>query len=171
MSERIRSREKFKLSSSVFIFMLDGDNILLLLRENTGWLDGYYSVPGGMKESKEVVHLAALRELKEEVGVIAEPSDLQKIHFMHCFTTGEEWYGIFYVLTKWQGVPSIQEPHKHKELLWVPIAELPQKMSPYILQAIHCYQKQEHSSDFGWELGLEASGEDYVNYYTYDKLK
>lgn len=166
MTERIRNREKFRLSSSVFVFLLDGDNILLLLRSNTGWFDNHYTVPCGMKDPREPARWAAKREVQEEIGVELDVSDLRYVHFMHCRTTGEEWYGLYYLLTKWQGEPALREPHKHGELKWVPITELPKNMSPYVLQAIQRFKTGVVDSEFGWELSDDATEEDYKNYYS-----
>jgi 8-oxo-dGTP pyrophosphatase MutT (NUDIX family) len=165
MSEKIQNREKFKFSSAVFLLVLDGDNILLLLRNDTGWFDNHYSIPGGIKEKNEPLHLAAIREATEEVGIIVKPEDVTLVHLMHNLTTGEEWTGAFFVVNHWEGEPAIKEPHKHSELKWVPILELPENMSPYVRQAIKHYTAGLFYSMFGWELPADSTEEDYKAYY------
>lgn len=165
MSEKIRNREKFKYSSAVFVLMLDGNNILLLLRSDTGWFDGYYSLPGGIKEKNEPLNVAAVRETSEEVGVTIDPANVDLVHVMHNRTTGEEWRGDFFVAKKWEGEPKLKESHKHGELKWVPLTELPANMSPYVRQAIDHYTKGIFYSMFGWEIGDDSSEEDYLEYY------
>ena len=45
------------------------EEILLLLRENTGYLDGYYDLPGGHVDENEDLFAAMIREAKEELGI------------------------------------------------------------------------------------------------------
>lgn len=173
MSERIRSREKFKLSLAVFLMMLDGDKVLLLLRSGTGWMDGQYSLPGGIMEEHETLDLAVVREVKEEVDCTIDIDKLKFIHLMHNFTTGEEWIGAFFATKKWQGEPKIQEPHKHSKLEWFHLNDLPDNINPYVHQAIKHYKskKKRRHSLFGWEISPDSSEEDYILYYNNKKFK
>jgi 8-oxo-dGTP pyrophosphatase MutT (NUDIX family) len=62
------SRDRFKLSVAVFLFLIKNDSILLLKRENTGWMDGFFSVPAGSLDGSETLAAAAIRETSDEVG-------------------------------------------------------------------------------------------------------
>jgi 8-oxo-dGTP diphosphatase len=161
MSERVRSRERFKLSLAVFLLLLDGDKLLFILRSDTGWLDGHYSVPGGVKEPKETLPEAIIREAAEEVGADINPEDLLLVHIMHNFTTGQEWIGSFFATQKWGGELQIKEPHKHGELKWVSIDRLPDNTSPYVRQAIENYRAGSTYSEFGWDVPEDADEDSY----------
>ena len=60
------SRERYNLSIAVFVLVLRGNEICMLRRANTGWMDGCYSLPAGGLEYGETLSCAAARELAEE---------------------------------------------------------------------------------------------------------
>jgi 8-oxo-dGTP pyrophosphatase MutT (NUDIX family) len=161
MSEVVRTRERFKLSSSVFLLFLQGNEILFLLRSNTGWLDDHYSPPGGVKEPGETLPAAAIREATEEVGLTVLPENLMLAHVMHNFTSGQEWIAAFFITEKWSGTPGIKEPHKHSDLKWVHIENLPENTSPYVRQAIEAYLEEMPYSEFGWNIPADSKDEEY----------
>ena len=144
-------RERFKLSLSVFLFVVRGNEILLLKRGNTGWMDGFYSVPAGALDGKETLIEAIIREANEEVAITIDASNLRHIHTMHNLTENEEWIGIFFVTDQWNGTPKVNEPEKHTEVKWVTVSELPDNTIPYVRQAIEAYQKKETYSEYGWD--------------------
>lgn len=145
-------RNRFKLSLSVFLLLIKENKVLLIKRSNTGWMDGYYSVPAGALEEGENIIKAIVRESKEEVNVSIVKKNLQLVHTMHNLTHGEEWVGLFFLANKWKGKPKINEPHKHSELIWSPINKLPKNIIPYVAQAINELSIQNQYSEFGWDI-------------------
>jgi len=142
------SRERFKLSVSVFLIIKKGNKILLLKRSNTGWMDGYYSIPAGAIDGKETLMEAIIREAKEEVGIVISENDLKLAHTMHCFTNDEEWLGQFFITETWQNEPKVTEPDKHSEIKREDINTLPETIIPYVKQAIENYQKNISYSSY-----------------------
>lgn len=57
------------------IFIQD-HKILLSLRKNTGWMDGFYGLPSGHVEQNETIKGSLVRELQEEVGLDIDESNL-----------------------------------------------------------------------------------------------
>ena len=53
---------------------------MLLIKRAKGALAGYWSLPGGHIEPGETARAAALREVKEETGIDAEPVGLVDVH-------------------------------------------------------------------------------------------
>jgi 8-oxo-dGTP pyrophosphatase MutT (NUDIX family) len=53
---------------------------LFIRRFNTGWSDGYYSLPAGHIEANESPLRAVIREVKEEIGLDLSP---EKVLFKH----------------------------------------------------------------------------------------
>ncbi len=64
--------------TTVHLFFIRENQVLLIRRFNTGFADGQYSVPAGHLDGGETVIAAAMREAQEEVGVQLEP---QYIHY------------------------------------------------------------------------------------------
>jgi 8-oxo-dGTP diphosphatase len=55
--------------------ILDGDRVLLVKRAHPP-IQGQWSIPGGALEVGELVREAAVREAREETGLIVEPGEL-----------------------------------------------------------------------------------------------
>lgn len=153
-------RERFMQSSSAFLLLIDtrelyNHKVLMIKRANTGWMDGFYSVPAGGVEKMETPLEAARREAEEEVGVKVNARALRLAHFQHNLTEGDQWNGVYFAATEWQGEPMVQEPHKHSEVKWVPINNLPENTIPYVKQAIEGYRNNQPYSEYGWDKQLK----------------
>lgn len=57
-----------------------GPEVLLIKRAKSGPLQGFWSLPGGHVEPGEPVRAAALREVREEAGVVAKLAGLLDLH-------------------------------------------------------------------------------------------
>jgi 8-oxo-dGTP pyrophosphatase MutT (NUDIX family) len=71
------------------IFFTDGKKVLLLKRSKKGDNQGTWCLPGGKVENKETLIDAALREAKEECGLVRGQrfADLNEKDGMHDWTT------------------------------------------------------------------------------------
>lgn len=127
--------DRFRVVPAAYVIVRRGDEVLLLLRANTGYMDGYWAVPAGHVELGESAVAAALRELKEEVGLEVEPADLVPVTAMH--RTGgngdpiDERVDFFFTTSRWTGEPSIMEPEKAAGLDWYPLDKLPEPLVPH----------------------------------------
>lgn len=143
-------RERYRLSVAVFVVLRRADDICLIRRAHTGWMDGFYSLPAGGLESGETLLHAAAREAHEETGVIIATEALRSAHLMHVKTEDRSWMGYFFLCSDWQREPYVAEPDKHSELLWVNIRQLPENTVPYVKQAIEAIIAGEIYSEYGW---------------------
>jgi 8-oxo-dGTP pyrophosphatase MutT (NUDIX family) len=134
---------------TVHLLFFRADQILLLLRCNTGYRDGEYSVPAGHLDGNETVLAAAIREAKEETGVDIQPEDLAFSSVMHR-NEGEERVDFFVHVHKWEGEPVNTEPEKCSELRWADVKKLPEKTIPYVRRAIKNHQEEIRFDEFGW---------------------
>ncbi|QNK00689.1 NUDIX hydrolase [Dyella telluris] len=145
-------RQRFQLTTSVFVIVCREDNVLLLRRSNTGWMDGYLSLPAGSHDGGETLAVAGARELREETGLVVSPDALRFAHLMHCRSgdTSAEWLGAFFIAERWEGTPALLEKGKHDELGWHDVNRLPPDVIPYTAQGIRCAYEGVSYSDFGW---------------------
>ena len=140
---------RFSLVSAVHLFLLRGQQVLLLRRRNTGYEDGNYSVPAGHLDGGEQVIQAAIREVREEVGIEITPEDLDVVGIMHR-QAEDERIDFFIVARRWDGEPRNCEPDKCDQLYWVDIDKLPGNVIPYVRRALENYQVGRWFDSFGW---------------------
>lgn len=76
-------QSRFTFVSSVHLFLLRDQHVLLLRRFNTGYEDGNSSVPAGHLDGGEQIKQAAFREAREETGIEIAPENLEVVGIMH----------------------------------------------------------------------------------------
>src|SRR5512138_953421 len=135
--------------TTVHLFFIRGDQILLIRRFNTGYADGKYSVPAGHLDGGETVIAAATREAEEETGVQIEADNIVFSSVMHRIE-GDERVDFFVHVYRWQGEPRNTEPDKCDELRWVNIAEMPANTIPYVKAGIENHRAGTVFYEFGW---------------------
>ncbi len=106
----------------VLVYPLKNGSVLLM-RKKRGIGKGRINAPGGKVEAGESPEEAAARELREEVGVVVEPEDLEFAGLLEFF---EEKYGrslcYVFLARKFSGEPKATE---EAEPFWCPIASIP----------------------------------------------
>ena len=117
--------------SAVFVLLKQTDGkYLLQQRASTGFMDGHYDISAtGHVEYGESIVTAALRELTEEVGVTADPSDLRLIMGSQ-MNTYRQYLNYTFVCETWKDEPRILEPEKCSDLAWFAPEELPERLTP-----------------------------------------
>ncbi|MDR0300957.1 MAG: NUDIX domain-containing protein [Treponema sp.] len=135
---------------AVHLFLLDGENILLLKRYNTGYEDGNYSVIAGHLDGNEDVYNAMIREAKEEAGIDIELKDIKIVQVMHRKKPNEERIDYFFCCNKWSNEVKNAEPEKCSELKWYPIKNLPENTIEYIKFSIKNFLEDNSFTLFGW---------------------
>lgn len=129
--------------------------IAMVLRKNTGWMDGHYGLPAGKLEYQETFTQGAIREAKEEAGVDIEPDNLRVIHVAHRHGEDAEkfmdWIDVYFVVDEWSGNPQNAEPEKSERLDWLSINDLPENVVPSQRAALTDIAKGNFYSEFGWD--------------------
>lgn len=136
--------------ATVVIFRRNG-KIAFVLRQNTGWMDGYYGLPGGKVEAGESFLAAAIREAQEEVGLALHAEDLRHVLTAHRNSGDSVWVDLFFEADGWQGELQNAEPHKHASLDWLDPDALPDNVIPsgrYCLDQIKAGQRY---AEYGWK--------------------
>lgn len=114
-----------------------GTEVLLQLRRNTGFRDGYWAAgAAGHVEAGESVIAAARRELREELGVTVDAADLEPLTAMHrTGATGlaiDERVDFFFACQSWRGDPQPMEPAKSGGLRWIRLTEAADPAHPVV---------------------------------------
>ena len=132
--------------------------VLLLHRSNTGFGDGFWSLPGGKIDSGEKPSEAIKREIFEEIGIDATYRFSCVVHytdFVPCSQADEDkpiidLMGFFFCAQKWVGSIENKEPHKHSDLKWFPLEALPSNLLPIGKIAIANYLNDLPYSEAGF---------------------
>lgn len=152
MAQKYNTQQSF-LAVNV-LFVNERGQIALLLRESTRWMNNYYTIPGGKVEIGEPFLGAAVREIKEEVGVDLMPEDLTHAVTLHiCPDKNDDdmrWLHVIFVASKWQGELYNAEPHVHAELLWCDPEKLPDNMIPSLKAGVEAWLKKEGYVEYDW---------------------
>lgn len=117
-----------------YIVVQNGTKILLSRRLNTGYMDGLYQLPSGHVEAGEMPGSAAIREAREEVGIVIAPEDLRFLHVLYRKKqddTGDR-VDFFFVATRWTGEIANPEPQKCGGWEWWDLNRLPEETIPYL---------------------------------------
>ena len=131
---------------------IDGEQILLQKRQNTGFADGYYDFSAaGHVEDNESMKKAMCREAKEELAIEIKEEDLEFVCLIHK-NIGEGIYvNIYFKCVRWDFEPIINEPQKNAEIKWFKIDELPENIINDRKEAIVNYRQNIKYSQFGWK--------------------
>ncbi len=132
--------DRFRLVPAAYVILRrqagGRDEILLQLRRNTGYRDGFWATAAaGHVEQGESVVAAACREAAEELGVVVDPIDLAPITTMHR-TAGngdpiDERVDFFFQCRRWRGEPRLMEPDKSAGIGWFALDGLPDPVVPH----------------------------------------
>ncbi|MGN8025565.1 NUDIX domain-containing protein [Microbacterium sp. 22242] len=129
-------REPFALIPAAYVYLRRGDEVLLQLRQNTGYMDGTWAAAvAGHVEPGESAAATACREAAEELAVVLAPEALIPLTVLQR-TDGtadarEQRVDWFFTAERWDGAPRIAEPDKCAEIAWFPLAALPARMPPH----------------------------------------
>jgi len=127
---------RFQLVPATYVLLRRENEVLLQLRQNTGYRDGHWAAAiAGHVEAGESVTSAAIREAAEEVGVEVPASALTPLTVLHR-TDGsedpvEQRVDFFFESRFWVGEPRILEEAKCADLRWFPLDALPEPMPPH----------------------------------------
>jgi 8-oxo-dGTP pyrophosphatase MutT (NUDIX family) len=126
--------------------------VLLLVRANTGYMDGRAGLPAGHVDPGESADAAMIREAKEELGIVVDPADLAFAHVMHRWTAGEDIARVsfFFTASRWAGEVVNAEPHVCAGLIWSDPASLPDHTIGYIADALAAVRVGQKFSVHGW---------------------
>jgi 8-oxo-dGTP pyrophosphatase MutT (NUDIX family) len=129
---------RFSVVPAAYVILRRDDEVLLQLRRDTGYRDGFWATAAaGHVERGESVLAAAVREAREELGVEIAPADLEPLAAMHrTNATGDlidERVDFFFTCRRWSGTPSRLEEEKSAAVEWFSLDALPDPVVPHEL--------------------------------------
>ncbi len=145
--------DHFKMLVTVSLILLYEDKVLMLRRSGTGWKDGYYGLPAGCVDGNETVTEAMMREAREETNIRLLPEWLKLGCVLHSKVPDRrsvEAIDFFFVSNKWENEIINTEPHKHDQLQFYPIENLPHPILPFTHKGLIMSLQGNKYSEFGF---------------------
>ncbi len=139
-----------------YVVLKNDNKILLARRYQTGYEDGKYSLPAGHVEEGETFTEALVREIKEEINIDIDSSDVLRMHIMQRDSLWDETtiryrLDVFFLVEKWCGELENMEPEKCDDLLWCTLDALPKNTIPYIKRALKDINAGVAYSEYGYK--------------------
>ena len=138
-----------KSTVDVHLLLVCKRQVLLQLRQNTGYEDGSFHFPAGHVEEGENALEAVIREADEELGLALREDWLELVYTLHRQSDGSR-VSLFFACHAWAGAPTAKEPHKCAELRWCAPDALPARMVPYARHAFEQIRTGKRFGTFGW---------------------
>jgi 8-oxo-dGTP pyrophosphatase MutT (NUDIX family) len=136
----------------VLLILTRGEQVLLGLREGTGYADGWWNLPSGKLEMGEDAVSAVAREAREEIGIrLTAPRAVATVHHRSPDQSGR--VGLVFAAeldAAEHGAPVNAEPHKCARIAWFGLRELPGRTYPYSVACVRAYLGGERFALSGW---------------------
>lgn len=143
-------RTWFQMPVAAHLLLKRDKEVLLLLREGTGYEDGKYSVVAGHLDGNEPATTAMIREAREEAGIQIKKEWLELACVMHRKAPDRESIDFFYTCRKWEGEIKNMEPDKCGGLHFVNEDEIPENTIEYVRAGIKASHNGTKYVEFGW---------------------
>ena len=137
---------------AVYLIVKNGNDLLLSLREGTGYMDGYYGLVSGHIEEGEPARYACVREAKEEANMQLNMADIKPACIMHRITAQTEYVDMFFIAENYNGKMENMEPDKCGELKYYNINNLPENIIDYIKVGINNSLNGIFYCEYGFDL-------------------
>jgi 8-oxo-dGTP diphosphatase len=130
------SRDRFIVVVHVLLLRHSGaaEEVFLLRRAGTGFMDGFYVPPGGHQQSGEGVAEAARRECVEEAGV--EPRSLAPLCVLPYRSGRHQGINFVFQAGVGDGRPRQGEPDCSDHCAWFALSALPEAAAPWLNDAV-----------------------------------
>jgi 8-oxo-dGTP pyrophosphatase MutT (NUDIX family) len=145
----VKTETRQLTSVNVYLLLQKEEQILCLLRKNTGYCDGMWGLVSGHVEAGESATEAMVREAWEEVGIEIHPSCIEVAHIMHRQSSRLN-VDVFFACSSWNGNLHNREPEKCERLEFFPRIDLPKNTIDYVSDAIGAVKSGKFYSEKGW---------------------
>ncbi|MEV0567511.1 NUDIX domain-containing protein [Dactylosporangium sp. NPDC050588] len=148
--------ERFRIAAAVYGILRADGRLLLLRRAGTTFRHGQLSLPAGHLDGGEDALTGLVRELREELGIEADPGGCRLALLLHTApedADDQEYFHMFFTVDRWTGDPVINEPGKCSELRWADPTDLPPDVVDYVAEALAAITRGETLALRGWVTG------------------
>lgn len=133
----------------VHVLVRSGAAVALLRRANTGFMDGFYALPGGHQQQGESVSQAARRECREELGI--ETTTLEPVCVLPYRSGRHQGVNFVFACTTFSGAAHIAEPDLFDELVWAQPGDLPEPLTEWIPVALALAEGAGWFQELEWD--------------------
>ncbi|MFH9353515.1 NUDIX domain-containing protein [Kitasatospora sp. NPDC017646] len=131
------------LVAAVIVHDRETGRVVLLQRgPRAKFAQGMWDLPVGKSEPGEPITETAVRELKEETGLVVAPEALRLAHVIHGARGVEAPNGfltVVFAAHDWSGDPVNVEPDKHAQVGWIPTDAIPENFVSTTASALTRY--------------------------------
>jgi len=135
-----------------YVMLRRGNTVAFVLRQNTDWMNGYYGLTAGKVERGESFTQAAIREAKEEAGVVVTAQQLRQV--LVCYRKENNatlaWVDVVFEATEWNGEVTNAEPDLHSEIAWLDMDALPENVIPSLRAMLDQIKAGQTFCELGW---------------------
>ena len=145
-------KQPFTMIVAAQLILLEDDKVLLLRRQGN-WAKGEYAMVAGCLDGNESVTDAIIREAREEANIVIKPEWLEFGCVIHAYIPGrrtDETIDFFFIARRYEGALHNNEPHKHDDLRFFSLNELPKPMQALSLAGLDNALKGVPFAKLGW---------------------
>lgn len=143
--------DRFTSVVDVHVVLRRDGKILLLRRAGNVFATGQFCLPSGHLERGESILDAAVREAKEETGIVLDPAALRLSLSIHQRNPGGHTrLGFVFEPRQWHGDPVNCEPAKCSELRWASPDSPPADTVAYTAAILRAISRGETFALNGW---------------------
>lgn len=147
--EYIRGEHKYTTKITVGVILEKDNDVLLIKRKNTGYMDNMYGFLAGHVEKGESLKQAMIREAYEEGGIKIKEEDLEFVCGIRS-NNHENYINFFFKAKKWEGEPHIKEKDKCEEIIWAKKDNLPDNIIENERRAIHNLENKIYLDEYNF---------------------
>jgi ADP-ribose pyrophosphatase YjhB (NUDIX family) len=138
---------------AVYGILTENGRVLLMRRAGSGYHDDELSLPAGHLDGGEDVRSALVRELREELCIVADPARCRLTTVGHRAPEqpDDDYIDLFFTVGGWAGTPMIGEPDQCTELIWADPDALPDDVIPYVAEAMQAVRRGDTLLMGGWD--------------------
>jgi len=133
----------------VHVLLVRDAQVFLLRRARTGFMDGFFALPGGHQHQGEGPGAAAVRECREETGI--EPLGARPVCVLPYRSGRHQGLNFVFEAEGWSGEPCIAEPELFDAAGWYALDDLPRPHAAWLPDVLRMRAAGDWYREFVWD--------------------